>query len=115
MDATLVYEPTINAGKSFSDWMYQLAPRYPIFHAGLVSSSCGIYNTNSEPAFIFKLDNPTYVEYLIATGEAFDGQAKTWSSRNDNKSTCSEMSNKYFYGTQFFVSASEAVSGATWT
>ena len=25
------------------------------------------------------------------------------------------MSNKYFYGTQFFVSASEAVSGATWT
>ena len=58
-----------------------LAPRYPVFNAGEANlSTCGVYSFESNPYLVFKLDSPTHVEYLIATGEAYIGDSISDSS-----------------------------------
>ena len=113
-ETTLIDEPYLmEPYVSFSSKMSTLNPRYPIIYQGNEdTSSCSRYRDDvDEPYLVFKLDNPTYVEYLIATGEAYDGKdfEDYWWSDN----TCNTMSNKYFYGTKFYVTTDTTLNSAT--
>ena len=81
-----------------------MAPRDNFLRSNAPYQSCRIYDSPNQSAvdsFIFELDEPTYIEYIHASGAGHDGQkvliTDTWIPNvRDCTTTSKDYHNKEF-------------------
>lgn len=112
--------------KPFSDKMKQMNPRTQILASNLALHTCTQYLLSADQnqnLMVFKLSQPTYVQYVHATGEGDDGLGTsrgtedesyqfTYTGSELDQSTCSDFNNRYWYAAKVYVSNTDSLNEA---